>query len=95
MPIVTGSVSQPVCTTAANDKPKPETTIAACSTYFAENVIPAYNERGSGTTERSAMPNTIASTGAPASGTIRAASVARTAVATATSRPGSIGTVRV
>ena len=90
VPIVTGNVSQPVCATAASDKPNPDTTIAACNTVFAENAKPARSERGAGNTVRNAIPNTIASTGAPASGTARAASVASSAAATAASKPGRI-----
>jgi len=90
VPIVTGNVSQPVCATAASERPNPETTIADCNTYLAENAKPACTACGNGRSERNPIPSTMASTGAPASGTTRASTVATSAIAAAANKPGRI-----
>ena len=48
VPSVTGSVPRPVRATTASESPKPDTTIAACSTVRAENAMPGLHGAGSG-----------------------------------------------
>ena len=86
---ITGNVAIPVRTTLASESPRPETTIAACSTVRPARCSPGRSTAGSVTSEASATPRTIARTGAPTTGTNRPASVAHTATTAAARTPGS------
>ncbi len=74
----------------ASEMPKPETTIAACSTLRDAKAMPGTTARGTATNDRIATPARIAMTGAPRIGAKRARYVAAAATAAATSTPGTM-----